>query len=160
MNNPDHNSESLGTNFLEVKILKFCDAGPGWKKFGSGMEKNLDPGFRMEKIHIFLTPQDGGEEEGEEPEYGEGEEELQEREQRAKQRQIMKEIRAKKVRCDSPIKIIFKLQKVNFLEKISVWRIRILLCGSGFWFQGSDCNILQNKYRNHTGISLDYFYLV
>ena len=36
---------------------------------------------------------------------GEGEEEgLQEREQRAKQRQIMKEIRAKKVRCDSPMK--------------------------------------------------------
>jgi hypothetical protein len=28
----------LGNHFL-VKILKFFDANPGWKKFGSGMEK-------------------------------------------------------------------------------------------------------------------------
>jgi hypothetical protein len=31
MNNPDHISESLETIFL-VKILKFFDADPGWKK--------------------------------------------------------------------------------------------------------------------------------
>jgi hypothetical protein len=34
MNNPDHISESLETNFCN-KILKFFDADPGWKKFGS-----------------------------------------------------------------------------------------------------------------------------
>jgi len=36
----DHISESLETTFL-VKILKFfvADPDPGWKKFGSGMEK-------------------------------------------------------------------------------------------------------------------------
>jgi hypothetical protein len=39
MNNPEHISESLETNFLGVKILKFFDADPG-----SGMEKNSDPG--------------------------------------------------------------------------------------------------------------------
>jgi hypothetical protein len=38
MNNPDHISESLETIFW-VRILKFFDADPGWKKFGSGMEK-------------------------------------------------------------------------------------------------------------------------
>jgi hypothetical protein len=38
MNNPDHISESLETNFW-VKILKLFDTDPGWKKFGSGMEK-------------------------------------------------------------------------------------------------------------------------
>jgi hypothetical protein len=50
MNNPDHIFESLDTIFW-VKILKFFDADPGWKKFGSGMEKirtrngkNSDPG--------------------------------------------------------------------------------------------------------------------
>jgi hypothetical protein len=33
MNNPDHISESLETNFLGwVKILKLCDTDPGWKK--------------------------------------------------------------------------------------------------------------------------------
>jgi hypothetical protein len=38
-------------NFVGVKILKFFDANPGWKKIGSGMEnirirdgKYLDPG--------------------------------------------------------------------------------------------------------------------
>jgi hypothetical protein len=36
MNNPDHISESLETTFW-VKILKFFDADPGWKKFGSGI---------------------------------------------------------------------------------------------------------------------------
>jgi hypothetical protein len=35
MNNPDHISESLETIF-GLK-LKFFDAGPGWKKFGSGI---------------------------------------------------------------------------------------------------------------------------
>jgi hypothetical protein len=37
MNNPDHISESLETIYW-VKILKFFDADPGWKTFGS-MEK-------------------------------------------------------------------------------------------------------------------------
>jgi hypothetical protein len=36
MNNPDHISESLETEFW-IKILKFFDADPGWKKFGSGI---------------------------------------------------------------------------------------------------------------------------
>jgi hypothetical protein len=45
MNNPDHIFESLDTNFW-VKILKFFYADPGWKKFGSGIEKTRirDPG--------------------------------------------------------------------------------------------------------------------
>jgi hypothetical protein len=43
MKNPDHISERLERIVL-VKILKFFDADPGWKKFGSGMEKNSDPG--------------------------------------------------------------------------------------------------------------------
>jgi hypothetical protein len=38
MNNSDHISESSETVFW-VKILKFFDADPGYKKFGSGMEK-------------------------------------------------------------------------------------------------------------------------
>ncbi len=38
MNNPDHISESLETIF-GVKILKFFDADPGWKK-------NSDPGWK------------------------------------------------------------------------------------------------------------------
>ncbi len=38
MNNQDHISECLET-FFWVKILKFFDADPGWKKFGSGMKK-------------------------------------------------------------------------------------------------------------------------
>jgi hypothetical protein len=38
-------------------IVKFFGADPGWKRFGSGMEKNLDPGWKkfgswMEKIRI------------------------------------------------------------------------------------------------------------
>jgi hypothetical protein len=36
MNNPDHISENLET-IVWVKILKFFDAGPGWKKFRSGI---------------------------------------------------------------------------------------------------------------------------
>jgi hypothetical protein len=36
MNNPDHISESFETIF-GVKILKFFEADPGWKKFGSGI---------------------------------------------------------------------------------------------------------------------------
>jgi hypothetical protein len=35
MNDADHISESLETMFW-VKILKFFDADPGWKKHGSG----------------------------------------------------------------------------------------------------------------------------
>jgi hypothetical protein len=34
MNDPDHNSESCVKQFFEVKMLKFFDADPGWKKFG------------------------------------------------------------------------------------------------------------------------------
>jgi hypothetical protein len=34
--NPDQISESIETVFW-VKILKFFDADPGWKKFGSGI---------------------------------------------------------------------------------------------------------------------------
>jgi hypothetical protein len=95
----------------------------------------------MEKIKKFLTPQDGGEEEGEEPEYGEGEEEgLQEREQRAKQRQIMKEIRAKKVRCDSPIKKILSFKTLAF------WR-RFQCCGSALFYADPD---LGSKAQNAT----------
>jgi hypothetical protein len=41
MNNPDHISESLETIFW-VNLLKFIDADPGWKKFGSGINI-LDP---------------------------------------------------------------------------------------------------------------------
>jgi hypothetical protein len=36
MNNPSHFSES-GETIFWVKILKFFDADPGWKKFGSGI---------------------------------------------------------------------------------------------------------------------------
>jgi hypothetical protein len=55
MNNLDHISESLKNNFW-VKILKFLDTDPGWKKihirdpgwkkFESGIRdgKNSDPG--------------------------------------------------------------------------------------------------------------------
>jgi hypothetical protein len=39
MNNSNHISESLETKIFGVKILKFFDADPGWKEFGSGMEK-------------------------------------------------------------------------------------------------------------------------
>jgi hypothetical protein len=37
MNSPDHISESLETIFFKVKILKFFDAHPGWKKIGCGI---------------------------------------------------------------------------------------------------------------------------
>jgi hypothetical protein len=36
MNNPDHISESL-KNIFWVKIFKFFDVDPGWKKFGYGI---------------------------------------------------------------------------------------------------------------------------
>jgi hypothetical protein len=36
MNNPDHISERIETNFW-IKILKFFDADPGWKKLESGI---------------------------------------------------------------------------------------------------------------------------
>jgi hypothetical protein len=36
MHDPDHIAGSLETIFW-VKILKFFDADPGWKKFGSGI---------------------------------------------------------------------------------------------------------------------------
>ncbi len=46
MNNADHISESLKA--ISVKILKFFDADPEWKKFGFGIrdEKNSDTGIR------------------------------------------------------------------------------------------------------------------
>ncbi len=47
MNNPDHISEHLETFFFwGVKIPKFFDADPGWKKFGYEIRggKNSDPG--------------------------------------------------------------------------------------------------------------------
>jgi hypothetical protein len=34
----------LRKHFLGVKILEFFDADPGWRQFGSGMEKNRNPG--------------------------------------------------------------------------------------------------------------------
>ena len=45
MNNPDYISESL-KNFLEIKYLNalIWIRDPEWEKFGSGMEKNSDPG--------------------------------------------------------------------------------------------------------------------
>jgi hypothetical protein len=43
MNNPDHISESLET-ICWVKMLKFFDADPGWKKFGSVI-RDKHPGF-------------------------------------------------------------------------------------------------------------------
>jgi hypothetical protein len=41
MNNPDHNYESL-KKLVWVKYLKYLMwiQDPGWKKFGSGMEKS------------------------------------------------------------------------------------------------------------------------
>jgi hypothetical protein len=41
MNNPDHISESLETIFFGFKYLNSLIQirDPGWKKFGSGMEK-------------------------------------------------------------------------------------------------------------------------
>jgi hypothetical protein len=70
MNNLDHISESLETVF-GVKILKFFEADPG-----SGMEKNLDPGWKklgpgMEKIGI-RDKQRGFATLGEEPVIGSG----------------------------------------------------------------------------------------
>jgi hypothetical protein len=38
--------------FWGFKILKFFEADPGWKKLGSGMEKNTDPRSGIEKIRI------------------------------------------------------------------------------------------------------------
>jgi hypothetical protein len=39
MNNPDHTVFPRAQKpFLWVKMLKFFDADPVWKKFGSGME--------------------------------------------------------------------------------------------------------------------------
>jgi hypothetical protein len=39
MNNPGSYFRELRNQFFGVKTLKFFDADPGWKKFGSGMEK-------------------------------------------------------------------------------------------------------------------------
>jgi hypothetical protein len=62
-NNPDHISVSLETIFW-VEMLKFFDADPGWKKFGSGMEKfrirDKNPGsatlgIRVNVARTFLS---------------------------------------------------------------------------------------------------------
>jgi hypothetical protein len=61
MNNLDHISESLETIFC-VKILIFFDADsgdPGWKKFGSGMEKIRVSGIRDKHPRIRYTDQYG-----------------------------------------------------------------------------------------------------
>jgi hypothetical protein len=46
MNNPDHMYFREFETIFWVKILKFFDADPGWKKFGSWARdgKNSDPG--------------------------------------------------------------------------------------------------------------------
>ena len=49
MNNPDHISESL-KNFW-VKMLKLFDEDPGWKQFGSGMEKSRIRDKHPGRIH-------------------------------------------------------------------------------------------------------------
>jgi hypothetical protein len=55
MNNPDHISERLEKIF-GVKVLKFFDAEPGWKKFKSGMGKIRirDPGSAtlVSRVHL------------------------------------------------------------------------------------------------------------
>jgi hypothetical protein len=55
MNNPDHIYESLETMIFWVKIPKFFDADPGWKKIGFGMEKNRirdkHPGSATATLH-------------------------------------------------------------------------------------------------------------
>jgi hypothetical protein len=50
MNNPDHITESLKTNFLGLKFLNslMWIRDPGWKK--------LYPGFEMEKCRIRDKP--------------------------------------------------------------------------------------------------------
>jgi hypothetical protein len=54
MNNPDHISESL-EKFLRVKILKFFDANPGWKKFGSGIRvKHPGSAKTLNKIAVVV----------------------------------------------------------------------------------------------------------
>jgi hypothetical protein len=51
MNHPDHFSKSLETIFW-VKILKFFDADPGWKKFGSWIRVKHTGSATLE-IRIF-----------------------------------------------------------------------------------------------------------
>jgi len=48
MNNPDHISESLKP-FFWVKIFKFYDADPGWKKFGSGIQDRHPGSVTLQK---------------------------------------------------------------------------------------------------------------
>jgi hypothetical protein len=54
MNNPDHISESLETVF-RVKILKFFYVDPGWKKFGSVMEKIRIRGKHPGSAKLYAT---------------------------------------------------------------------------------------------------------
>jgi hypothetical protein len=56
INKPDQISESLETIFC-AKVLKFFDADPGWKNFGSGIRdgKISDPGSEMENFWIRDT---------------------------------------------------------------------------------------------------------
>jgi hypothetical protein len=53
MNNPDHISESLKT-IVWVKILKFFDTDPGWKKIGPGVGKNSDTGSGIHPGSVTL----------------------------------------------------------------------------------------------------------
>jgi hypothetical protein len=66
MNNPDHIFQSLETIFcffyvfFMVKILKFFDADPGWRQFGSGIRggKKSDPGSGInipDPQHCFVA---------------------------------------------------------------------------------------------------------
>ncbi len=58
MSNPDHIFESLETIFL-VKILKFFDADPGWKKFGSGIRINIPrPQLLQDKLLVLSDVSD------------------------------------------------------------------------------------------------------
>ncbi len=57
MNNPNHISKNLKI-FVWVKILKFLDVDPGWKKFVSGIQ---DEKIRIRdrpgsaKLHLVFT---------------------------------------------------------------------------------------------------------
>jgi hypothetical protein len=54
MNNPNHISESLETIFW-VKILKFFDADPGWKKFGSWIRDKHTGSAILPETDIFCV---------------------------------------------------------------------------------------------------------
>ncbi len=59
MNSPDHIFGSLETIFL-VKIPKFFDADPGWKKFGSEIRNTVKSGYKINILNAGqrLLPRD------------------------------------------------------------------------------------------------------